>query len=54
MGTEYSVLRRYFPELIQKYEELFKSNQPDWSYQRRLEKKARELCRRYNVRYRIV
>lgn len=52
--TYYSVLRRYFPELIQKYEELFKSNQPDWSYQRRLEKKARELCRRYNVRYRIV
>jgi len=50
----YTILERHFPELLPKYKELFKFNQPNWEYQRRLEKKARELCKKYNVKYRIV
>lgn len=51
----YKILEKYFPELVSKYKQLFKIfNQPSKAYQLRLEKKARELCEKYGVRYRIL
>jgi len=50
----YRVLERDFPELIPKYEKLFKYASPMRSYQDRLEKIAKELCMKYGVKYRII
>ena len=50
----YRILERDFPELIPKYEKLFKYASPTRSYQDRLEKIAKELCMKYGVKYRII
>ena len=48
-------MEKHFPELLPKYKQLFKIfNQPSRAYQLRLEKKARELCEKYGVKYRIM
>jgi len=51
----YAIIERYFPELLPKYKQLFRIfNQPNKAYQIKLDKKAREICKRYGVRYRIL
>ncbi|RLI76499.1 radical SAM protein [Archaeoglobales archaeon] len=51
----YNVLEKHFPELLLKYERLFKHfNQPNKKYQKKLEKLAIELCERYKVKYMIL
>ncbi len=51
----YKVLEKIFPELVPKYKRLFRiSNQPYRSYQLKLEEKARKLCEKLGVRYRIL
>ena len=51
----YNVLRRHFPELLPRYQRLFgASHQPGWAYQNELEQKARMLCRKHGVKYKIV
>jgi len=51
----YRVLEKHFPELVPKYKRLFRIfNQPDRSYQLKLEEKARKLCEKLGVRYRIL
>ena len=50
----YNTLEKHFPELISKYRKLYKIfNQPGIKYQNNLEAKARELCRRHKIKYRI-
>lgn len=51
----YKVLEKHFPELVPKYKKLFRVFfAPPKSYQESLENKARELCKRYGVKYRII
>jgi len=51
----YKVLEKYFPELLPKYRRLFRIfNQPSKEYQMRLEIKAKKLCEKYKVNYRII
>ena len=51
----YRVLQNHFPELLPKYEKIFKrSFQPSKSYQQKLEKKAFKLCKKYGVQYQIL
>ncbi len=51
----YHVIEKYFPELLPKYEQLFKNrNHPSKAYQLRLEEVAKTLCRKYRVKYRIL
>ena len=50
----YNTLEKHFPELISKYRKLYKIfNQPGIKYQNNLEAKAKELCRRHKIKYRI-
>jgi len=50
----YKVIEKYSLELLLKYKQLFKTfNQPRKDYQLKLERKAREFCEKYRVRYRI-
>jgi DNA repair photolyase len=50
----YKILEKHFPELLPKYRQLFKIfNQPSKAYQLRLEKKAKELCEKYGIKYKI-
>jgi len=51
----YNTLEKHFPELISKYRKLYKIfNQPGIKYQNNLEAKAKELCRRHKIKYRIL
>ena len=51
----YKVLGKHFPELLPGYRRLFKNfSQPGRAYQFRLKKRARRLCEKYGVRYRIL
>ena len=51
----YRVIEKHYPELLPRYKQLFRIfNQPSRTYQLRLEKKARELCEKYGVKYRIM
>ena len=51
----YRVLERRFPELLPEYERLFGlDGRPSREYQLRLERRAREVCRRVGVRYGIL
>lgn len=51
----FEALSRKFPELLPKYEALFgASHQLSFRYQRKLEKKAKEFCEKYGVKYGIL
>jgi len=51
----YKVVRRHFPELLVKYEQLFKIfNQPSKAYRLKLERRVRALFERYGVRRGIL
>lgn len=51
----YKVLEKRFPELLPRYDQLFgASHQPNRFYQYRLEKKAKKLCEKHSVKYRIL
>ena len=51
----YKALEKHFPELLPKYRQLFKIfNQPSKAYQLRLEKKAKEFCEKYGIKYKIL
>ncbi len=51
----YKALRKHFPDLISKYESLFRDSfTPSKRYQRNLEERAVRICRRYKIRYKIV
>jgi len=51
----YVILENYFPELIPKYKKLYRIfNQPDKLYQKKLEMKARKLCEKYHIKYKIL
>jgi len=55
MKIYYKVLERNFPELLPRYEQLFgAAGQPRMEYRRDLESRARRICRRYGIRYRIM
>jgi len=47
-------LQKHFPELVPKYEKLFRGHAPPQSYQHRLEKTAKELCKRHGIKYKIL
>ncbi|RLI80261.1 radical SAM protein [Archaeoglobales archaeon] len=49
----FRVLEKHFPELIPKYERLYKFNQSSREYQKKLEKLAIELCKKHGVKYMI-
>ena len=50
----YKTLEKHFPELLSKYKQLFRIlNQPSKEYRLRLEKKAKEFCGKYGIRYKI-
>ncbi|HEC87001.1 MAG TPA: radical SAM protein [Thermoplasmatales archaeon] len=47
----YSFLEKYYPELIPKYESLYRNYfAPSVAYQKRLEKEVKEICKRYRIR----
>jgi DNA repair photolyase len=51
----FKFLERYFPELLLKYENLFKNSfEPPKEYQRELEERAKRLCWKYGVKYKII
>ena len=51
----YNFLRKEHPDLIVKYESLYRGSfQPRMEYQRRLEERARRICLKHGVKYRIV
>jgi len=51
----YRVIENYFPELLPKYRQLFgKYEKPNRTYQLRLERRARNLCKKYNMKYKIL
>jgi DNA repair photolyase len=51
----YKVLEIYFPELLPKYKQLFERiNQPSKRYQLKLEEKAKKLCERFGVKYKML
>jgi DNA repair photolyase len=48
-------LEKYFPELLTKYENLFKKSfEPPKEYQKELEERAKRLCEKYRVKYKIL
>ena len=51
----YKILEKHFPELLPRYKRLFRIfNQPNKAYQLSLEKKAKEFCEKYKIRYKIL
>ena len=51
----YNFLRKEHPDLIVKYESLYGGSfQPRMEYQRRLEDRAKRICLKHGVKYRIV
>jgi len=51
----YNFLRKEHPDLIVKYESLYGGSfQPSVEYQRRLEDRAKRICLKHGVKYRIV
>ncbi len=51
----YKILEKHFPELLPKYKNLFGNfNQPNKVYQLDLEKRAKEFCKKYGVKYKIL
>jgi DNA repair photolyase len=48
-------LEKYFPELLPKYENLFKKSfEPPKEYQKELEERAKRLCKKYGIKYKIL
>ncbi len=52
--TFFGFLRRRFPELLGRYEILYRGEYPPKWYDRRLEKIARDVCRSLRMKYRIA
>lgn len=51
----FKFLEKYYPELIPKYEALFKKSfQPAKRYQKSLEERAKRICDKYGVKNRII
>jgi len=51
----YKILEKYFPELLPRYKHFFRIfNQPNKAYQLDLEKKAKDFCEKYKIRYQIL
>ncbi len=51
----YKIIEKHFPELLPRYKHLFKIfNQPNKAYQLELERKAKEFCEKYKIRYKIL
>jgi len=51
----YRVLEKHFPELLPKYRRLFRIfSYPSKEYQFKLEKRAREICEKYGVKYMLT
>ena len=51
----YKTLEKHFPHLIPKYKKLFKTHtQPTKEYQQKLDEKARKLCEKHKVKYKIL
>lgn len=51
----YKVLEKHFPGLLPKYKSLFRIfSQPSRDYQIKLEERAKRLCKKYGVKYRIL
>lgn len=51
----YKVLEKHFPELIPKYKSLFRIfPMPSKEYQKELEEKSIKLCKKYEIRHRII
>ncbi|MEX0569543.1 MAG: radical SAM protein [Candidatus Njordarchaeota archaeon] len=51
----YSLIEKYFPELLAKYKKLYGvHNYPSKQYQRSLEAKAKKFCAKYGVKYKII
>ncbi|MFC1571461.1 radical SAM protein [Candidatus Margulisiibacteriota bacterium] len=50
--TYYQMLQKHYPELVEKTKELFKGNwAPSWKYQGDLNKMARRLCKKHDLKY---
>ena len=51
----YKFLEEYYPELVPKYKSLYKIFfAPPKEYQKELEKKSRELCKKYGIKNKII
>ena len=50
----YKFLERYYPELIPKYQNLFKRSYPSIKYQKNLEKITVKFCKKYKIKNRII
>ncbi len=51
----YEFLKKYYPELLSRYRALYRIfPQPAKEYQEIIEKRARELCERYDVKYKLI
>lgn len=50
----YKFLERYYPELIPKYQNLFKRPYPSLKYQKNLEKITVKFCKKYKIKNRII
>ncbi len=49
----FKFLESHFPDLLPKYRELYKLNEPPKEYQKMLEKRAARICEKYGVRMSI-
>lgn len=51
----FKMLERYYPELIPKYRKLYGTGYgPSKAYQQQFEKRAREICKKHDVKYGIL
>ena len=50
----FKALEKHFPELLPRYEQLYRFSQPSSSYQDRLHRKAKELCIKLGVKHHIL
>jgi len=50
----YDILENHFPELLPKYKQLFVFNQPNRDYQNKIEKIIKNMCKKFNIKYKIL
>ncbi|MCP2520308.1 radical SAM protein [SCandidatus Aminicenantes bacterium Aminicenantia_JdfR_composite] len=51
----YRFLERYYPELVPKYKSLYRIfASPSKEYLKKLEERSKEICKKHNIRYKIV
>jgi DNA repair photolyase len=50
----FKVLEKYFPDLIEKYRELYKGVSPKKEYKNRLYNTSKKLCKKYGVKWGII